>query len=96
MKFELLKDQLLFKNDYLWNNFHEDDPRVSGPLTNTPFTPSEGYEVLYLINELISIWRFDGERYAIKLEKMIRCGLSCEAMHQKEVKAWIKTHWMNY
>ena len=96
MKYVFLKDHLIFKADYQWNKFQENDPRISGPLNDTPLTPSEGYEVLYLINELISIWKFDGKRYAIKLEKMIKCGVSGGAMHQKEVKNWIKNHWMNY
>ena len=96
MKYALLKDQLIFKEDYNWNEIQITDPRVSGSLTETPFTPSEGYEVLYLINELISIWKFDGEHYARKIEKMIKCGITDETTSQREVRDWIKFHWLDY
>lgn len=96
MKYSLLKDKLIFQENYNWNKIEDNDPRVSGPLTNTPFNPLEGYEVLYLINELMSIWKFDGEPYAIKLEKMIKCGISKKGIPQLEVRDWIKTHWLNY
>jgi hypothetical protein len=96
VKYTLLKDQLIFKEGYNWNEIQITDPRVSGSLTETPFNPSEGYEILYLINELISTWKFDGEQYARKLEKMIKCGVTGGAMNQKEVKDWIKAHWMDY
>ena len=96
MKNEFLKGQLIFKEDYNWNKIQITDPRVSGSLTETPFNPSEGYEVLYLINELISIRKFDGEHYARKIEKMIKCGVTGETTSQKEVKDWIKSHWLDY
>ena len=96
MKYSLLKGHLVFHNNYKWSLIHENDPRVSGPLSKTPFNPSEGYEVLYLINELMSIWKFDSEQYAIKLEKMIKCGITNKGMPQHEVRDWIKTHWLNY
>lgn len=96
MKYSLSKDQLIFKNDYCWNETQKDDPRISGPITDTPFNPSEGFEVLYLVNALISTWKFDDKRYAIKLEKMIRCGVTGKSISQKEVKKWIKSHWLDY
>ncbi len=96
MKYSLLKDKLIFQESYNWNKFHDSDPKISGPLTKTPFNPLEGYEVLYLINELMSIWKFDGAQYAIKLEKMIKCGITSEAMHQREVRDWVKVHWLDY
>ena len=96
MKSSLIKDQLIFKESYCWSEIQESDPRISGSLTDTPFNSSEGYEVLYLINELMSIWKFDGKQYAKKIEKMIKCGITSEVMPQREVKNWIKKHWLDY
>ena len=96
MKYSLLKGQLIFQEHYCWNKIHDTDPRVSGPLTKTQFNPSEGYEVLYLINELMSIWKFSDKQHAKKLEKMIKCGVTSKTMPQREVRDWIKKHWLDY
>lgn len=96
MKISLLKDQLLFKDHYLWPDIPEDDPRVSGDLADVPFEPIDGNQVLYFINKLLAIWKFDEMKYARKVEKMIKVGLPQDIGSQKDAKSWIKDHWGNY
>ncbi len=92
----LNKDQLLLQHLYQWSEIPEGDPRVSGSISDIPFNRLEGYEVLYLINELMNIWKFNEVRYARKLEKMIRFGLPEGSNTQQLAKSWIKEHWGNY
>lgn len=96
MNLSLLKDQLVFKDFYRWNNIPDGDPRVSGELEHIPFEPEDGDQVLYFINKLLSIWSFDEMTYARKIEKMIKVGISKDIKTQIEAKNWIKDNWINY
>lgn len=92
----LLKDQLLFKDHYQWPDIPANDPKISGELADVPFEPRDGNQVLYLINQLLLIWKFDEMKYARKVEKMIKAGIPYDIGSQLEAKAWIKENWTNY
>lgn len=82
--------------DYIWNDYHEDDKRVSGTLDDTKFTRSEGNEVLYLINVLLETWGLDGKNTGSKIERMIRNYLPYNITKQLDVKNWLKDNWNIY
>lgn len=96
MNITLQQDQLLFKDHYQWPQLPEQDPRISGDLSETLFEPEDGNQVLYFINKLLAVWKFDEMKYARKIEKMIKVGLPENIGTQINAKAWIKDHWGNY
>lgn len=79
---------------YRWNTI-EEDSKISGVIDSTLFDRREGYEVLYLINELAKIWELEEKSLCLKIEKMINI-LSPEPRTQESVKKWIEDNWMRY
>ena len=90
------RSELLFEDDYSWTVFDAEDPRVAGRLDGTPFSPTEGYELLFLINALSERWNFKNRTSAHKIEKMIRNLLPPGKISQQDVKMWIKVNWPSY
>lgn len=86
----------LISKDYVWNDYEEDDNRVSGALDNTPFDRTEGHEVLFMINSLMDIWGLDKTKNGQKIERMIKTYLPYELTSQIAVKDWIKQNWKFY
>ena len=52
MSVKILKSELQYK--YSWTAYGDDDPEVTGTPDSTMFSRREGYEVIYLINKLLS------------------------------------------
>lgn len=96
MNILLVKEQLLFKDHYHWSDIPEGDPRVSGDIECITFEPTDGSQVLYFINKLLTIWKFDEIKYARKIEKMIKLGLPNDIGTQINAKNWIKENWGSY
>jgi hypothetical protein len=89
------KLQMAYKS-YLWTNFEEEDPKISGKLDSTIFNKKEGYEMLYIIQKLIEIWKLEDRKSVRKLEKMIFKFLPDEIVKQEDVKNWVRNHWDYY
>jgi hypothetical protein len=77
--------------DYKWSAYPSDDPRITGKPDSTLFNRNEGYEVLYLINKMVTT-KAEGE----KMEKMIRKYLPSDVRSQENVQEWIKANWNKY
>lgn len=87
------KEDLCFK--YSWIHTREDDPKLKGEPDSSLLNRGEGYEVLYLIRQLMAAWRLDTVAAGQKMERMIRehpGGLKS----QLHVKAWIYSSWDHY
>jgi len=90
--FEIDKNDLRYI--YRWNTI-EESSKISGVIDCTLFDRREGYEVLYLINELAKLWELEEKSLCLKIEKMINI-LSPEIRSQESVKKWIEDNWMRY
>lgn len=86
------KLNMIYK-DYLWKNFEEGDPKVTGKLDSTLFDKREGYEMLYIIEKLVEIWKLEDRRSVRKLEKMIYKFLPDDKQKQEDVKNWVRDNW---
>lgn len=86
------KTDLIFQ-DYKWTAFPSDDPKITGTPDSTLFNRHEGYEVLYLINKLASIWGLKQKGSGEKMETMIRKNLPSDIRSQANVRAWIHSNW---
>lgn len=77
---------------YSWTATGKDDPVLKGEPDCSVLNRNEGYEVLYMIQHMITAWHLrtiaDGQR----LERMIK---DCpgEIRSQVEVKLWISYHY---
>jgi hypothetical protein len=86
----------MFFTDYNWNEYSETDPHVSGELDDTSFDRTEGYEILYLVNNLMEEWGLDEKNAGQKIERMIRYHLPQAIATQIEIKVWLKQNWKFY
>ena len=81
---------------YQWTAYPNDNPKVTGNPDSTRFSRHEGYEVLYLINNLANGWDLNLVRDCKKMEKMIHEVLPSNIIMQVDVKKWIAENWNNY
>lgn len=88
------KEDLKYK--YSWTTIGNDDPRIKGVPDSTMFNRHEGFEVIYLINKLAEIWKFEKKASCFKIEKMINDNLPSNVRSQKNVKQWIADNWEKY
>lgn len=95
MVVEYNKKTMLYEH-YVWDQYEEDDPRVSGKLTEIAFNRSSGPEVLYLIHDLMISWGLEGKASGQKIERMIKNFLPYNLTTQQNVKTWIKQNWKYY
>lgn len=80
---------------YTWTEITPDDPRVSGVADDTHLDASQGHEVLYIINTLMTEWDLRNKKSGHKMERMLR-DLPAEIRSQADVKTWIKEKWNSY
>ena len=83
-------------NDYSWSTYSNDDPKVTEVPDNTLLNRHEGYEVLYLINKLAEIWKFERKSSGVKIERMIKEHLPDNIKSQIEIRKWIHDNWDKY
>lgn len=81
------------KYSYSWTAYGNDDPEITGNPDSTLFNRKEGYEVLYLINKISSIYNLKQKKSGLKLEKMINEDLPSNVRSQENVKIWLKNNW---
>ena len=72
---------------YTWDAASSDDPRVTGEPDSTLFNRQQGYEVLYMLNTVLSA---SAPITALhKGEEMIRDELPSDKREQLDVKKWL-------
>ncbi len=86
------KSDMIF-TDYKWTAYPKDDPRVTGEPDKTLFNRHEGYEVIYLINKLATMWSIRTTQECRSLEQLIRNQLPTFIRSQENVKEWIRLNW---
>ncbi len=87
----LKKSNLMYT--YRWTTIANDNPKVTGTPDTTIFNRNEGYEVIYLLNKLTELWKWENISFCIKLEKMIKEDLPSNIRSQKNVKEWLASNW---
>jgi len=81
--------------EYNWSDYEKDDPRISGIPDETEFNRKEGWEVLYIINQLTDHLAWAVETLGNRLEIFIHDRLPVEIKNQKDTIQWIKDNWRN-
>lgn len=81
---------------YSWKKFEEGDPKITGKLDATSFDKKNGYEMLYILNKLVEIWKLEDRHNIRKIETMIYKFLPEERNKQEEVKNWVRDNWDYY
>jgi hypothetical protein len=86
---QLLTKEELFFQDYTWNT-PEDSYKLKGTPDRNLFIPSEGYEVLYLVNHTAEVCGFKTKEEAIMIEKLLRDKLPINKWSQVNVDRWLQ------
>lgn len=81
--------------DYIWRDYDEGDPEVSGPPDRTRFDAKDGGQVLYLVNALMAIWNLKSKQSCLKLERMMR-HIPKNISRQDSVMEWLRRNWERY
>ena len=81
-----LREDLVYQ--YNWTNGGENDPRLTGEPDGHLLNRNEGYEVLYMIQQMMVAWHIKTKSGGKKLEQMIK-DCPVEVRSQIEVKLWI-------
>lgn len=89
------KSNMAYKS-YSWKKLEEGDPKISGKLDYTLFDKKNGHEMLYILNELVRIWKLEDRHSIRKIETMIYKSLPKEKVEQEEIKNWIRDNWDYY
>ena len=90
---DLFKRSDMYFSDYKWSAYPLDDPRVTGAPDSTLFNRHEGYEVLYLINKLATMWSIRTTPECRSMEQLIRNQLPSNIRSQENGKEWIRLNW---
>jgi len=81
-------------NDYSWNIYEANNPKIIGEFDSTDFNKNEGHEVLYFINKMAKILDLKDKEYGIKMEILIHEYLPSHIINQIQAKEWIN-HYLN-
>lgn len=90
------KSDLLYT--YSWKAKQENDnPRVTGFPDNVLLDRNEGYEVLYLINQVAQMnnWKPDGRAAGHKIERMLQV-MPGNVRSRDNVIGWLSNNWDRY
>ncbi len=95
----LEKTQMLYYNEDYYNWKAEDDHDNPYYISGADFTElsrTQGYEVLYFINHIVSKhWTANYETYH-KIERMIRYFVPGSIRAHKKIEEWIVENWDLY
>jgi hypothetical protein len=80
-------------SDYSWTASAGDNPKIAGTPDNALFNRHEGYEVLHLINRIMSDRSLITVDSGQKMEKMIREDLPSNVRGRVHVTDWINDNW---
>jgi hypothetical protein len=90
------KKDLLFKDEYSWRAIAQDNPLMRRNPDNKMFSRKEGYEILYLINQVAQEMRLRETRSFQALELMIKTRLPSHIRNRSNVKDWLKQNFNKY
>ena len=90
------KNDLLFEDEYSWTTIASDNPLMRRSPDNKMFSRQEGYEVLYLINQVAQEMRLRETRSCQALELMIKNRLPSHIRNRSNVKDWLKQNFNKY
>ena len=80
------------KNKYSWTSDGGDNPKLKGEPDASLLDRTEGYEVLYMIQKLMSKWDLKEIGSGHKIERLIhKCPSNFRS--QENIKNWIHTNW---
>jgi hypothetical protein len=82
----------MYYQSYKWSVYATVDPKISGRPNNVVFNREQGYEVLYMINYLLTELNVDSKSIGQRIEKFIKTDLPYNQSTQKEVESWIKKY----
>ena len=80
-------------DDYQWNPLPSNDPRVSGTPDKSRFNRNQGYEMLYLINEIANMWQLKQISSCLKMERMIKEAMPERLAKQEVIMEWVRKNW---
>ena len=81
--------------EYSWQHTREDDPKLRGAPDHSLLNRREGYEVLYMIGQLMEEWSLKNASDGRKIERMIR-DHPASLRSQIHVRQWIYNNWDRY
>ena len=84
------KDDLKYK--YNWSADKGDNPKLKGEPDKSLLDRTEGYEVLYMVQKLMSTWDFKQVTSGNKIEDKIKA-VPSNIHSQEKIKEWIHTNW---
>lgn len=79
-------------DEYSWVHTKKDDPKLTGEPDHNLLNRREGYEVLYMINKIMSARGLTDVASGRKIELMIKVHPG-NLRSQKHVADWIKENW---
>lgn len=85
----------LLKTTYTWSADKGDNPKLKGEPDSSLLNRSEGYEVLYMINKIMTSRGLSAVSSGQKIEKIIHATPS-NLHSQVNVKTWIDNNWDRY
>ena len=95
-----LQSQMLYKNEnyYKWTAADDkDNPYYKWGADHSELNRTEGYEVLYFINQLANNrWVYVNLSTYQKIEKMIRYNVPSNIRTHKKIEDWIISNWSSY
>jgi hypothetical protein len=80
---------------YTWSAGLGDNPKLKGEPDNSLLSRSQGYEVLYMIQKLMSKWSLKTITSGQKIERMIHEAPSI-LRSQVNVEKWIYDNWSRF
>lgn len=80
------------KNKYNWDVDGGDNPKLRGEPDASLLDRTEGFEVLYMIQNLMDKWNMKKVSSGLKIERLIHeCPSNLRS--QENVKSWIYKNW---
>lgn len=88
------KDDLQY--EYEWSTVGDDDPEEIGTPDSSLLNRTEGYEMLYFINNFMSDNDLKNENSFYKIERMINEYLPSNIRSHHNIEIWLKDNWKKY
>jgi len=90
------KSQMVYQ-DYKWQaRADHDNPQIIGAQDHSELNRTEGYEMLYFMNNLAKTWNWNGNNLLSSfqhLERIIKEEVPSNIRTHSEIKSWISGHY---
>jgi len=80
------------KHKYNWSADKGDNPKLKGEPDRSLLDRTEGYEVLYMVQKLMTAWQLKQKESGNKIEDKIKAAPS-NIHSQEKIKEWIYANW---